>query len=66
VEVRAGVEGCPVEIAIVALNKFYAWIGSIDVEAEKGMKIRLRLCIGMERSTRQDQWNNSDDKAEQF
>ena len=55
-----------IEIAVAALDKLCAHIGTIGGRAEKGVKICLRLCIGIERSTRQDQRNNCDDKAEQF
>src|ERR1039457_5664806 len=62
VVVRPAIIGRAVEIAVAALYQPGFWIVSIFGGADKGVKIRLRLCCGMERPTRQnqqdnDQWN---------
>ena len=63
VVVRPAVKRCPVEIAVAALDELCAWISPIAGQADKGVKIRLRLSLGIERSTRQDQQNNSNNEA---
>jgi hypothetical protein len=54
--------GRPIEIAVAALHQAGLWIGPIVGEAAKGVKIRFRLCSGIQHSTRQnqqdtDEWN---------
>ena len=58
VAVRPAEKGRSVEIAVAALHQPGIWLGTIVDGTAKRVNSRLRLCIGMERSTSQNHQDN--------